>query len=69
MQTRYGLSIPFGHDQIEGGHPTIMEDYKTGGTPWFIVIDPSGNLVFNDFRLDADALIKSVAEQVAKPAA
>ena len=29
-----------------------MEDYRSGGTPWFTVIDPDGNIVFADFRLD-----------------
>ena len=30
-----------------------MEDYRSGGTPWFTIIDPAGNVVFADFRLDA----------------
>jgi hypothetical protein len=59
MQDKYNLRIPFGHDQVEEGDPTIMEDYATGGTPWFIVIDPQGDIVFSDHRLDADALINS----------
>ena len=56
-QSRYSLSIPFGHDDGRNGHPTIMADYKTGGTPWFIVIDPSGAIIHSDFRVDADAVI------------
>ena len=62
-QLRYGLSIPFGHDPAAGGSrlPTIMTDYRTGGTPWFIVIDPTGDVVFNDFRLDADKFLALVA--------
>lgn len=54
-QERYGLKIPFGHDLPPEGerYPTFMEDYRSGGTPWFTVIDPEGNVVFADFRLDA----------------
>ena len=58
-QLRYALSIPFGHDPAAEGSrlPTIMADYRTGGTPWFIVIDPRGDIIFNDFRLDADRFL------------
>ena len=59
MQARYDLPIPFGHDVPAAGapYPTIMEDYRTAGTPWFILIDPNGKVVYNDFRLDADRFI------------
>ena len=56
-QTRYSLDIPFGHDGGRNGHPTVMADYKTGGTPWFIVIDPSGTIIHSDFHVDPDAVI------------
>lgn len=36
-----------------------MEDFRTGGTPWFIVIDPNGEIIFSDFRLDPDKLIEA----------
>lgn len=53
-QLQYGLKVPFGHDVPQAGerHPSFMEDYRSGGTPWFTVIDPEGNVVFADFRLD-----------------
>ncbi|MGE3691142.1 MAG: peroxiredoxin family protein [Novosphingobium sp.] len=58
-QLHYGLDLPFGHDLPPAGerYPTVMEDYRSGGTPWFIVIDPRGEVIFNDFRLDPDRLI------------
>ena len=58
-QLHYGLDLPFGHDLPPEGerYPTVMEDYRSGGTPWFIVIDPKGEVIFNDFRLDADRVI------------
>ena len=54
-QERYGLAIPFGQDLPPEGerYPTFMEDYRSGGTPWFTIIDPAGNVVYADFRLDA----------------
>ncbi|MCB2063675.1 MAG: redoxin domain-containing protein [Novosphingobium sp.] len=61
-QERYALDLPFGHDEPAPGerHPSVMEDYRTGGTPWFIVIDPKGEIVFSDFRLDGDKLIDAL---------
>jgi hypothetical protein len=65
-QLRYGLELPFGHDSPAASDgaamvPTVMQDYGTGGTPWFIVISPAGEVVFSDFQLDAERLIADVA--------
>ncbi len=62
-QQKFGLKMPFGHDVPPQGrrYPSFMEDYGTGGTPWFTVIDPEGNVVFSDFRLNAEALIEALA--------
>lgn len=63
-QAQYGLPIPFGHDVPPEGaqYPTFMEDYRSGGTPWFTVIDPSGNVVYADFRLDAARFLAARGE-------
>jgi hypothetical protein len=64
-QLRYGLKLPFGHDLPPKGrrYPTVMEDYRTAGTPWFIVINPEGEVIFNDFRLDADRFIAALEHE------
>lgn len=61
VQKQYDLKIPFGHD--EGNTNTrnvssIMYNYRTGGTPWFIFIDSNDNVVFNDFHLDVPKAIE-----------
>jgi len=58
-QLQYELKIPFGHDVPPAGEhlPTFMQDYRSGGTPWFTVIDPDGHIVHADFRLDTDRLL------------
>ena len=58
-QVRYGLAIPFGHDPAVGRYPSLMTDYETRGTPWFIVLDPMGEVLHSDFRLDGDRLIQA----------
>lgn len=53
-QKKYKLEIPFGHDdgrQVGSNMSAFMEDYKSEGTPWVIVIDKNREVVFNDFNL------------------
>ena len=58
-QIKYDLEIPFGHDpKIGENYPTFMTDYRTRGTPFFIVIDPNNEIAFGDFGLDADKFIE-----------
>jgi thiol-disulfide isomerase/thioredoxin len=61
-QQRYRLKIPFGHAAPESGRPVpaLMEDYRTGGTPWFVVIAPDGIVMLDDFQLRPEALIQAL---------
>ena len=62
MQLKYDLEIPFGHDPKKGSeYPTFMQDYRTRGTPFFIVINPENKIVFGDFNIDADKVIDALA--------
>ena len=61
-QQRYGLRLPFGHDPLRENdlYPTVMEDYRTGGTPWFILIDPKGDVIFSGFHFNADGFLQAL---------
>ncbi|CAN7755223.1 peroxiredoxin family protein [Rhizobium sp. LjRoot258] len=61
-QRRYGLRIPFGHDRRLPGHrlPTTMENYRTGGTPWFAALDPAGVVLQDGFAIAAEEFIAAV---------
>ena len=64
IQLQYDLQMPMGHDPgISGGYSTTMKNYRTGGTPWIIVIDPNRNVVFNNFSIDTDKAIEFFAKQ------
>lgn len=68
LQLRYELPIVMGHNpgDPDGNHrPTTMIDYRTGGTPWLILINPEGTVVFNDFHVNTEKLIEYVGEQIA----
>lgn len=68
-QRRYALRVPFGHAVVDpvgsGTVPAIMEAYRSGGTPWFVVIAPDGLVVYDGFRLDAENLIQMLRLPVA----
>jgi len=63
-QQRYGLRVPFGHavpDSVSvDAVPAIMAAYRSGGTPWFVVIAPDGHVVYDGFLLAADGLIQAL---------
>ena len=65
-QDRYGLTIPFGHDmQPEGaGLSSFMQDYQTGGTPWFTVINPDGRVIYGDFHLDPARFLAALGQEM-----
>jgi len=68
LQLRYELPITMGHDPGNpdtGEPPVTMRGYRTGGTPWLILINPTGQVVFNDFHVDQQKLIDYVGKQVA----
>ena len=68
LQLRYDLPIVMGHDPgNEKTHdvPTTMRNYRTGGTPWLILINPDGVVVYNGFHVDPDKLIEFVGAQIA----
>lgn len=61
VQKKYNLHIPFGQDNGDSttrNISSIMYNYRTGGTPWFIFIDEENNMVFNDFHLNTEKAIE-----------
>lgn len=69
MRERYALKIRMGHDtgkkSADDHRPSTMRLYRTGGTPWLILIRPDGKVVFNDFHVNTEKLIEYVQEQIA----
>lgn len=66
-QKRYDLQIPFGHDAGDGKkhtRSTVMWNYRTGGTPWFVFLNKSNRVVSNGFHIDSDKAISYLKEEV-----
>lgn len=58
IQMRYDLDIIFGHDEgSEEEHPHTMRSYRSGGTPWAVLISPEGDVLYNDFAIDPDGSV------------
>lgn len=58
VREKYGFKIPMGHDEGDEDseyRSSILKDYKTAGTPWFIVIDKDGRVIFNYHHLPLEA--------------
>ena len=69
MQLRYDLEIPMGHDPGNGKPhemPNTMRDYRTGGTPWQVLINPEGRVVFDGFHVHTEKAIAYLRERVAE---
>lgn len=67
LQLRYDLPIVMGHDpgtKATQNHPLTMINYRSGGTPWLVLVAPDGTVVFNDFHANPESLITFVREQV-----
>ena len=65
LQLKYELAIPMGHDagNPDGDHrPKTMKDYRTGGTPWTVIIDPNGVVAFNDFHVNIDKFTEFITK-------
>ncbi len=68
LQLRYDIPAVMGHDpgDEESHIPSLtMINYRTGGTPWLVLISPEGNVVFNNFHVNRTKLIEYLKEQLA----
>jgi len=61
VSDKFKLTIPFGQSGGKTRSP-LMKAYRTGGTPWTIIIDPAGKVVFNDFHIKPKEAIRKIEE-------
>lgn len=62
----FGLEIPFAHDGTKERPSRIMQSYRTGGTPWTVIIDREGIVRFNGSQVtpeSAGALIDRLLDE------
>lgn len=69
IQRQYDLPIKMGHDTGSPGgdhRPATMRAYRTGGTPWVVIVNPEGQVVYNDYHIDANKFVAYLSDQLAK---
>lgn len=58
---RHNLTFPIGHDaNLDGRFSQVMQDYRSGGTPWTVLIDKKGVVRFNDFHAEAPQMVEII---------
>ena len=64
---QYSLQIPIGHDPgTDGQRSLIMQRYRTGGTPWTILVDKQGIVRFNNFHVQTKEMIPIIDDLLIK---
>lgn len=67
MQLRYDLDIVMGHDpgkRNADGYPNTMRAYRTGGTPWHVIVEPGGTVIYDGFSVNADRVVAYIRERL-----
>ena len=62
-QLKYNLKIPMAHaagNPDPHRVPEIMRKYRAGGTPWKVIIDPSGEVAYNGFHIEVDQAVSLI---------
>ncbi len=69
-QKKFNLPVPMGHDGKPLSNklpiPRTMAEYRSGGTPWVVILDKKGTVIFNDFHIpfkDAVKLINNLIDE------
>ena len=69
IQKQYDLKIMMGHDggdEKTHSHPKTMVSYRSGGTPWAVLISPERKVIFNGFSINPDSAIKHLEKAINK---
>ena len=64
---QHGLDgIPIGHDVDPlGGPPSMMRLYRTGGTPWTVIIGPERRVCFDGFQIEPPSAAAIIGQLLA----
>ena len=62
-QIDHKVPVPMAHDAGENtprGLPQTMIDYRSGGTPWAVIIGPDGSVAYNNFHIAPNQAIEMI---------
>ena len=59
---KYALDIPVGHSGSSREPSALMRAYRTGGTPWTVIIDKNGTVRYNGFHIRPEQAINLIGD-------
>lgn len=65
---RYKLTIPVGQSGEQGKRSKVMARYRSGGTPWVVIIDRDGVVRYNGFHIRVEEAEKLIRTLLKSPA-
>ncbi len=68
-QLKYDVKIPMAHapgNKDTHEIPSIMRHYRSGGTPWAVIIDQNGTVIYNHFHIEIDQAMTLINRLLAK---
>jgi hypothetical protein len=68
-QLEWDLKIPMAHaagNPQSHEIPEIMKKYRSGGTPWKVIIDPQGKVVYNHFHIEPPQAVELISRLLPK---
>jgi len=68
-QRRYAIRVPMAHDAGNPATdriPATMRKYRSGGTPWTVIIDHRGTVIYNQFHIGVEQATTLIQELLQK---
>jgi hypothetical protein len=62
-QLKYDVKIPMAHapgNPQTHEIPAIMRHYRSGGTPWTVIINQNGKVIYNHFHIEPDQAVAMI---------
>ena len=63
---KFDLDIPIGHLTKTPGFHSLNTAYKTGGTPWWVIVNPLGVVEYNGFYLNPEVAAENIENMIAR---
>jgi len=68
-QHKYAIRVPMAHDAGNPATdriPATMRKYRSGGTPWTVIIDHHGIVIYNQFHIGVEQATTLIQELLQK---
>ena len=67
VMNKYSLMIPVGQSGTTSKSSALMARYRTGGTPWTIIIDRTGIVRYNNYHIQPESAVELINRLIEEP--